>query len=453
MTRAGRGDWAPERVRRELVELLRLAGPVAGSRLGIMAMGLTDALVVGRYSAAQLGYHALGWAPTSVVVTTTVGLLSGVQVMTARALGEGRPGEAGAVLRRGLVYAALIGVLGSLGLAALGPAFLHRIGLGRALADGATPVLLVFSLSLTPYAVSVAATLWLEALGEATPVMVLMWLANAVNLAVDLALVPGRLGLPALGASGGAWATFTARTALALATLAYIALMPQARALGVFAKPRRDRAAEAEQRRIGYGAGGSNFFEVAAFAGMNIVAGWIGGLAVAAWAVVFNVTAVIFMVPLGLSTATAVMVGKSYGARDAAGVHRAAVTGFAVAAAYGATISLLVWPNAARLAGGFTADPAVVRLAAGGLALACLFFVPDALQVVTAQALRARGDVWPPTVTHLASYALVMGPLAVVLGVGLHLGLAGILWAVIAASLVSAGLLLGRYAMLARRGG
>ena len=69
----------------------------------------------------------------------------------------------------------------------------------------------------------------------------------------------------------------------------------------MFTRPEPDRPASIEQRRIGYGAGVSNFFEVAAFASMNIFAGWIGGLAVAAWAIVLNVAAIVFMVPLGLA--------------------------------------------------------------------------------------------------------------------------------------------------------
>lgn len=92
-----------------LRRLLSLAGPVIAARLGIMVMGLTDAVVVGRYSAVQLGYHALGWAPTAIVVTTAIGLLTGVQVMTARYVGEGRLDAAGGVLRRGVVYAFWIG--------------------------------------------------------------------------------------------------------------------------------------------------------------------------------------------------------------------------------------------------------------------------------------------------------------------------------------------------------
>ena len=69
---------------RDLRALLRLAGPVVVSRLGVMTMGLTDTVVVGRYSAVQLGFHALGWAPTAVVLTVALSLLSGVPVMTRR---------------------------------------------------------------------------------------------------------------------------------------------------------------------------------------------------------------------------------------------------------------------------------------------------------------------------------------------------------------------------------
>jgi MATE family multidrug resistance protein len=414
-------------------------------------MGLTDAIVVGRYSAVQLSYHALGWAPSSVAVTSAMALLTGVQVMTARRLGEGRRGEAGAVLRRGLSYALGIGLMASIGLALLGPPFLHSIGLSPDLADGATPVLRIFSLSLLAYCLSVAATSWLEALSKPGPVMALMWIANAVNLAIDLVLVPGRFGLPALGAMGGAWATFGARIVMAVGALSYIALMPEARELGVFRRPPRDPAAEAEQRRIGYGAGASTFCEVAAFSGMNIVAGWIGGLAVAGWTVVLNVTAIIFMFPLGLATATAVLVGRAYGARDLGGVVRTGAIAFAVAGVIAALFVAAIVPNGSAIAGFYTADPRVVRMAGGALALSCVFFIPDALQVVAAQALRARGEVWLPSATHLTSYVLVMVPLACVFGLGLHMGLAGIVWAVIVASYVSAGLLLARFAWLARR--
>lgn len=448
LSRAGGRD-SP--VRRDLAQLLKLSGPVVISRLGIMAMGLSDAIVVGRYSATQLGYHALAWAPTSVVLTMGLGLLTGVQVMAARAIGEGRRDLTGAVLRRGLSYSLWIGLVSGLFLFLAGPPFLHVIGLPKDLADGASPVLRIFCLSLPGFMISVAAGAWLESLSKPGPVAWAMWAANAVNLTVDLLLVPGAFGLPALGAMGGAWATTIARTFLALVTLAYIALMPEARALGVFAKPQRDRAAEAEQRRIGFGAGASNFFEVASFSSLNIIAGWMGGLAVAAWTIVLNVAAIVFMVPLGLATGATVLVGQAYGAREGAGVNRAGAVAFSVTAIFGVLVTLAIWPNAALIARGYTSSAETLAMAAPALALATLMFLPDALQVVAAQSLRARGDVWLPSGTHLTSYILIMMPLAWFLAIPMHMGIIGISWAVIGASFVSAGLLLTRFWILSRR--
>jgi multidrug resistance protein, MATE family len=285
-----------------LGELLRLAWPTVLARLGIMAMGLTDAIVVGRYSATELGYHALGWAPTATVLTAAVGLLTGVQVMTARYVGEGRPADTG-VLRRGLAYAALIGIVSTVALYLAGPAFLAASGIEPDLAAGSTVALKVFTLSLFPYLLCVAATFWLEALGRPMPGMVAMWAANIVNLALNLWLVPGTSGLPVDGAVASAWATCGARIALLLMLFAYIWRWPGSRAHGVFTPG--DDGHGAEQRRIGYGAGASYFVEAAAFSGMSFVAGLIGSLEVAAWAVVLNVAAVIFMAPLGLASALA----------------------------------------------------------------------------------------------------------------------------------------------------
>jgi MATE family multidrug resistance protein len=121
------------------------------------------------------------------------------------------------------------------------------------------------------------------------------------------------------------------------------------------------------------------------------------------------------------------------------------VVAFGVTPVFGVLAMLIVGLGAGPIAAGYTGDAATLALAVPAVALSALMFVPDALQVVCAQALRARGDVWMPTITHLASYVVVMAPLAWFLALPMKLGLAGIVWAVIAASFLSAGLLLTRF--------
>jgi MATE family multidrug resistance protein len=435
--------------RTALKDLLALAWPVVLARLGIMTMGLTDAIVVGNHSGEQLAFHALAWAPTSIVLTTAVGLMMGVQVMTARMLGEGRRHEVGAVLRRGTAYALQIGVVSMIALIALGPWLMRHAGLADGLGEGAAPALIIFALSMPAYLVSVAAQFFLEALGRPKPGMWAMWIANGVNLLLNLVLVPDLLGIGQSGAAASAWATFGARTALAVFLVIYILRLPEARALGVFAKPQRDLTAEREQRKVGYGAGSSYFIEVGAFAAMTFIAGQLGAVETTAWTIALNVSAIVFMVPMGLSAATAVLVGRAYGAKDGDGVMRAGLVGIGVVTALSLVIALIIWPTADILASAYNRDPVLLAVAAPALALTALFFVADAIQVVAASANRAAGDVWWPTIMHFVAYSLIMMPLGWWLAHAI--GVNGLVWAVIIASLVSAVLLTGRFVRIARR--
>ena len=448
---AGAGERRHDAVRQDLAALFTLAWPVVISRLGMMTMGVSDAIVVGRYSAVQLGWHAMAWAPSTVVLVVGTALLGGVQVMTARAIGEGRPEETGAVLRRGLVYGVKVGAFAGAALFFLGPWLLGLLQLPDDLVAGATPPLQIFALSMPLFVIGSACSAWLEGLGRPRIGAVFMWAANLVNLLALLVLVPGNFDLPALGAVGAALATLIARAALTLALVVYILRMPEARSLGVFTPAPPAPKAASEQTQIGLGAGASGFFEMAAFAGMNVVAGWLGTLQVATWSIVVNVISLAFMVPLGIATALSVLVGRAFGARDAEAIRRISLIAYGVTLAFCLLVTLVVWLGANLIAAGYTTDAATLAIAVPALILAAAIIPPDALQVVVAQSLRARGDILVPTAAHFVSYVLVMAPLAWFLALPAGRGVNGIVEGVLIASLLSSVLLLSRFAFLSRR--
>lgn len=438
-------------VKAELKELVLLAWPVILSRLGIMMMGFVDVVVVSHFSTSQLGYQALGWGPTAVVMTTAIGLVSGVQVMSSRHIGEGRPEATGGVFRRGLVFSFWFGMAAGALLYVFGPMLLHASGFTPDLAEGASRVLRVLAWSMPAQLIFTAATFYLEALSRPKPATLAMWVCNGINLGLNLLFVPGVFGLPAMGAEGAAWATFGSRGVLAIWLLIYIVRMPDARALGIFSKPIDGKGAAKEQLKVGYGASASFFVEVAAFNCMNFYAGWIGGLAVASWTIILNVIAFIFMFPLGLATATSVLVGRAYGAQDRRGVVRAGTLGFGLCLAMLGVISLVVVFAAPLIAGVYSTDLALLKVVTPALAFCWVFLILDGLQVVAAQSLRARGDVWLPTATHTFSYVAIMTPLSWVLAFPLHMELDGILWGMTIATVAAAALLVGRFVILARR--
>ena len=439
-------------VRRELADLLRLAWPVVLSRVGMMAMGFTDLIVVSHYSTRELGYQAMGWAPTAVIMVTAIGLVSGVQVISSRRIGEGRPRETGEVFQLGMLSSLVLGLLASLILVTAGAWFLGRLHMEPDLVRGATGVLKVLAWSMPFQIMLTAATSYLEALKRPKPATLAMWVCNLVNLGLNLLLVPGTFGLPALGAEGAAWATLGSRGVLAVWLVIYVLTMKDAREWGVFDRFRPGFYAVQELFKPGLGAAASYFVEVAAFNAMNVYAGWIGTATVAAWAVVLNAMALVFMLPLGLASATSVLVARAYGADDRHGMVRAGTLGFAVNVVVLGLVSLVMGLFPRTIGGIYSSDPTLLNLAGPGLVLASvgLFFVLDGLQVVAAQSLRARADVLVPTLTHTLSYLILMVPLGWLLAIKLEMGLTGIVWAVIAATVASAGLLLSRFWWLTR---
>jgi|TARA_R100000501_G_scaffold17834_1_gene34262 MATE family multidrug resistance protein len=437
-----------------LAALLTLAWPVVLSRLGIMAMGVTDVIVVGRHSAQELAYHSLGWAPTMVILTTGVGLLLGVQVYTAQLLGEQRETEAGAVLRRGIIFATIVGILTMAALYFGADALMRLMRLPGELGAHSAAAARIFSLSLPPYLIAVACQMWLEAVKRPMPAMWIMWGANVVNLALCLWLVPGTSPFGVQGAVAAGWATLGARTALMAALILYILLWPGSRLLGLWT-----RAVEGmgirywrELLRIGFASAGSLFVETAGFAGMNVIAGWIGGLTVAAFAILLNVSAVIFMVSLGLAAATAVFVGNGFGERNFNKVRRYGWLGIGFTAALLSGVAVIVWLTDDLIVGGYATQPELIALTVPAVTLAALFFTMDGVQVVAANALRAMDDVWVPTLTHTISYVGVMLPLGWWLALPMGVGLQGLVWSIVITSLVAGAFLVARFKWLTRPG-
>lgn len=421
-----------------VADLLRLAGPVALARLGIIGMALTDVIVVGQLAPDELPHQALGWAPTSVFLVAGIGLLQGVQIWAARSVGEKNPQGAGVALRRGLVLAFGAGLL-SAGLMWLaGEALFTTFGIGQELAGPSTPVMAILALSIPLHLVYVAGTFFLEAIKKPAIGTAVMWAANAVNLALNLLWVPEH------GAIGSAWATVGARVFLAGALLLWTILLRDGAYYGI-----RKLGAPGPSYRallaVGVAAAVSQAVEAGAFSAMTVIAGRIGAHVVAAYQIMLNLTAFVFMVALGLAAATAVLVSEAIGRKAPHDATRAGWTGIGLNAIAMILAAIAIYVFAQPIGSAYTADASLAALIASLMWVVALVLHPDGAQVVTASALRARGDNWFPTFSHILAYAVVMPLLGYWLAEHQGMGVAGLLFAIFWSSVVSAGVLIARW--------
>jgi multidrug resistance protein, MATE family len=428
-----------------LKRLLILAGPVAGSNVLVMLMGLVDSIIVGRNSAVELAELALAWTLNGTAMVAMMGLLVGVQVLSARRFGEGRPEAIGVIWRRGVVWAVLVG--GGLGLILQfgGLWAMEHLGQKAELAKGAASCAAILGLSLIPIGLYLTCSKVLEALSRPKVALVLMALANVVNLGFNLWLVPS------MGADGAAWATFGARTFLAACGLGWLLLMPGSGAYKFLDFSTTSQEGEAkEQLSIGLSASGSGILEAGSFNVLTLIAGSAGIFQVGAFNIVMNMMSIGFMPAMGLASATAVVASNLRGEGDAKGAVRVAWLGLGISVIYAALFAIATVVFAAPLAGIFTKDATLIAYGTVLVGLVWLMAVPDFMQVVAAQALRALGRPWFPTVSHFVSYVLVMSPLGWLLCIHSERGARGLVEAVAIASIVSAGVLIARLVFIGK---
>ena len=171
--------------------------------------------------------------------------------------------------------------------------------------------------------------------------------------------------------------------------------------------------------------------EFGAFATLAVLMGWLGTVAMAGHQVAMNLASLTFMVPLGISQASAVLVGMGVGRADVPGARRAAGAGLVLGVAFMtfAGILLLSFPEFFALI--YTDDLEVVAMASLFIPLAGLFQVFDGLQVVSSGVLRGVGDTRSPMIVNLLGFWFLGMPVSVWLGFRTSAGPVGLWWGIV----------------------
>ena len=186
--------------------------------------------------------------------------------------------------------------------------------------------------------------------------------------------------------------------------------------------------------RLGWPIGVTGLLESGAvFRRVGLMMGWIGTVELAAHGIAMEIAALAFMVHLGLSNAATVRTGHAEGAGDIRGAARRGQGGdcdvCSLRAGHGGAVPGL---SAARSLALFLdmAKPDSARIVAYGtvlLALAALFQLGDAMQVMALGLLRGIRDTRVPMWAAAFSYWVIGIPVSYVLGFGFDLGGVG-LW-------------------------
>jgi MATE family multidrug resistance protein len=385
--------------------------------------------------------------PQVALLLVGIGLLFGTGVLVAQADGAGRPEDCGRIWRLALLNAAALGMLVGL-LMLAGETILRALGQDQAIAAGGGLVLAMLAPGMPAIFLFSATSAFLEGIGRPVAGMVVMLLANLVNLGLNALVMFGPFEQ---GAAGAALATSLARWFMVLALAGYALRMAGGRHYGIRAPLAGHWQLWRKLLRLGWPMALTFWLEHAAFFAAATFAGWLGTVPLAAYQIVLNVVGLIYMLAIGLATATGVRVGNAVGRGDRAGMARAGWTGLAIGIAIMLALTPVLHGASQPLAALYSAEPAVAELAALGRAFGAWILVADASQGVLTGALRGLGDVWAVAAIQLACFWALAIPACYGFALLADGGVAGLLVGLLLGLAAAALLLAWRFAAVTGR--
>lgn len=426
---------------------LRLGVPLIGVQLAQMAIHVTDTLMLGWLGAEELAGGVLGTQLLFLCFITTMGFAQAVVPLAANAEGAGDVQGVRRATRMGLWVVLLVALLLTPLLWNAEPVLIALWQKPELAAIAGDYLQIAFAGLFFAAGVAVFRS-HLAALERAGIILWATLSGVVLNAVLNWMLIFGNWGAPALGIEGAAIASVASVAITCLVLITYLLRKADLAKYALFQRFwRPDWGAVGEILRMGIAITATLLAEVGLFTASSLMIGQFGTVPLAAHGIALQITSVVFMVPLGLSSAASVRAGRALGRGDREGLAKAGATvlwmtvGFAVAAA------LFLWLVAPGLIGLFldeatNADAAeIVAVGVPLLLVAAAFQLVDGLQVVAAGLLRGIKDVTVPMYQALVSYWGLGAPLAWILAFWAGMGPVGV-WAGLAVGLALAALLL-----------
>jgi putative MATE family efflux protein len=408
--------------------LLRVALPITFANLLQSAYQLVNTLFVGRLGAESVAAVAASGPLFEVLISLGSGLSTAGAVLMAQHAGAGHRSELGRIAGQTLL---MVGAM-ALCFMAIGqifaPQVLHAIGVEPSIAELAIGYLRIRYCALLPMFAFIAIQAMLNAAGEVRYVMTVMACSVGMNAALDPWLIFGIGAWPGLGVRGAALATLTAQS-LAFA-VALTHLVRGRSVVSLQSAHLRPRPGHLRQH-LGLALPASIEQGTRTFGSvilMSVAAGF-GTHALATYGLGTRLLFFWFSPMLGLSVATAILVGQNLGAghqqRAVAAVRTASLLALGAFTAIGlALLPLVPWIMRALTPG----EPTLIRDASVFAYIYCPFLGLFAVPQVLNGAFRGAGSTRLAMALSLTMLWLFQLPSGLLLAYFTSLGVVGVWW-------------------------
>ncbi|MDE6801586.1 MAG: MATE family efflux transporter, partial [Muribaculaceae bacterium] len=297
-------------------EIIKLGLPILVGQLGMIAVGFADNIMVGNYSTDALASASFVNNVFNIALMLCLGFTYGLTPLIGALYASKRQEDIGATLRRGLK----INLIFSLAVtAAMFVLYLNldRLGQPKELLPMIRTYYLIYLAGVVPVAVFNVFAQWSYALRGTTMPMVIIMIANCINVLGNYMLISGHLGAPELGLTGAGLSTLLARV---LCPIAIIAVFAFRRGWEGYRRGFMGRGGVSiEGRRIfrtSLPVGLQMSMETGSFSIACVMAGWLGKIELGAFQILLIVGTLGFCIYYSMGTSVSVMVANAAGKGD-----------------------------------------------------------------------------------------------------------------------------------------
>lgn len=384
----------------DLRVIARHSASVLVGQLAVMAFGVTDTLIAGRYADTALAALSVGTAIYVSVFVSLIGVMQATLPVWAELRGAQRHREIGPSVHQSLYLCGLAVAVG-MGVLLWAQPLLRWTDVPQALQAEVLAYLQILAFALAPSLLFRLYANLNQALGHPLLVTWLQMGSLVLKVPLSLWLAFGGFGLEPQGLAGCAWATLIVNCAMLAVAVWMLRTRPLYAPLALFASfagpdwPQIGRLA-----RLGVPGGLAVLVEVTSFTLMALFIARQGATASASHQIAANLATLLYMVPLSLGIATSARVSHRLGAAQPAQARQAVRAGYMLGCGTALTLSAVLLLASEAIPRLYSSNAAVVANAAVLLKWVALYHLMDTMQALSVFVLRCYRVTLLPLVIY-----------------------------------------------------
>ena len=398
--------------------LVKLAYPILIAQLIQNLMGFADTVMAGRVSATDMAAVAVASSVWLPLILTIYGLIMALATIVSQYAGANQFNKVAKATYQTAWIAIALGVSLIFIYYLTVPLLFDKVPLDVQLKTLMFDYLGYIVWGGPAFCLYIVLRNYSEGLSHTRPTMIISILGLLINIPANYIFIYGKFGMPALGGAGCGIATAMVYWVMFLGMLLYVALSKHLKHAPLFTKfywP--DLSEIMTVLKIGVPIALSLLFEVSLFAVVAILLAPFGAEVVASHQIAINFSGLVFMVPLSIAMAVTIKVGFAVGEKKYQHAQQicsdSVIFGLLIAVVT-AAITLIFKHQIASI---YTRETAVIELAASLMFLAAMFQFSDAIQVISAGALRGYKDTKSILIITFISYWIIGLSFGLVLGI------------------------------------